>query len=122
MTAPVAEHRFSPGGNLAERSPLNDTRMVCILLRFMPGPHGATHKRVNISLPAETLRLIERVGGGENRSRFIDAAVRHFVRSVGRARLRKRLEEATIRDAAEGLEIAEEWFAVDEEAWGSRKR
>ena len=79
------------------------------------------NQRVNISLPVETLRLIERAGG-TNRSRFIDAAVKHFVRSIGRANIRKLLKQTAIRDAAEGLRIAEEWFPLDEEAWKEPSR
>jgi CopG family transcriptional regulator/antitoxin EndoAI len=51
-----------------------------------------------------------------NRSRFIDEAVRYFVRGRSRTQLRKLLEEGSQRSAARDLAIAEEWFHVDEEA------
>ena len=51
------------------------------------------HKRINVTLPVETIRLIERVTSKGNRSRFIDQAVQHYVDTTGRAILRRRLEE-----------------------------
>lgn len=80
------------------------------------------HKRVNVTLPEETIRLIDRSANHGNRSRFIDEAVRHFVRSHGRTQLRRLLEEGAERRAARDLAIAEEWFPVDQDAWRGRRR
>ena len=38
------------------------------------------HKRVTVTLPEETIRLIDRSANHGNRSRFIDEAVKYFVR------------------------------------------
>jgi CopG family transcriptional regulator / antitoxin EndoAI len=75
---------------------------------------GATtmHKRVNVTLPEETIRLIDRSANHGNRSGFIDKAVKYFVRSHGRTQLRRLLEEGAERRAARDLAIAEEWFPV----------
>ena len=75
------------------------------------------HRRVNITLPDETLELIDRVSRKSNRSRFIDQAVRHYVASQGRENLRKQLEEGAVRRADRDLRLAEEWFPLEEEAW-----
>ena len=80
------------------------------------------HKRVNVTLPEETIRLIDRSANHGNRSGFIDKAVRYFVRSHGRTQLRRLLEEGAERRAARDLAIAEEWFPVDKEAWQKRRR
>jgi CopG family transcriptional regulator/antitoxin EndoAI len=80
------------------------------------------HKRVNVTLPEETIRIIDRSANHGNRSRFIDEAVKYFVRAHGRTQLRRLLEEGAERRAARDLAIAEEWFAVDEEAWRKRRR
>lgn len=80
------------------------------------------HRRVNITLPEETIRLIDRSANHGNRSRFIDEAVRHFVRSHGRTQLRRLLEEGAERRAARDLAIAEEWFPVDRDAWRKRRK
>lgn len=75
------------------------------------------HRRINITLPEPTIRLIDRVADKGDRSRFIDTAVRHYIDQVGRARLRKQLKEGFIRDAEDDLKVAAEWFSVDEETW-----
>jgi CopG family transcriptional regulator/antitoxin EndoAI len=80
------------------------------------------HKRVNVTLPEETIRLIDRAAERGDRSRFIDAAVRYFVRQRGRVQLRRLLEEGSERRAARDLAIAEEWFPVDKDAWRRRRK
>jgi CopG family transcriptional regulator/antitoxin EndoAI len=75
------------------------------------------HKRINISLPEETIRLMDRVADKGDRSRLIDRAVRHYVESVGRENLRRQMKEGAIRDAEEDLALAVDWFAIDEQAW-----
>src|SRR6266581_9578426 len=74
-------------------------------------------KRVNIVLPDETLRVLDRVAGKGERSRFISEAVLHYVRSRGAANLRERLKHGALANAKLNLEIAEEWFPVEQEAW-----
>lgn len=80
------------------------------------------HKRVNVTLPEETIRLIDRSGNHGNRSRFIDEAVKYFVREHGRTQLRRLLEEGAERRAARDLAVAEEWFPVDKETRRRRRR
>ncbi len=79
------------------------------------------HRRVNVTLEEETLGLIDRVGkkAGFNRSRFLDAAARRFVRELGRTSLRKLLEEEARVNRERDLALVEEWAAVDAEAWPS---
>ncbi len=89
---------------------------MCIL---RPGKERSREMRlrVNVTLPEETVRLIDRVARKGNRSRFIDQAVRHYVDQVGKASLRRLLKEAAVRRAARDLRLAHEWFAVEEEVW-----
>ena len=75
------------------------------------------HRRINISLPEETLALINRVAKLGDRSRFIDEAIKHYVQEVGRSKLRKQLQEGALRRAKRDLALAEEWFGLDEEVW-----
>lgn len=75
------------------------------------------NKRINISLPEEVVRVIDRVAKKGERSRFISQAVRYYVDDFGRANLRKRLKEGAIREAELDLRLAEEWFTLEEEAW-----
>lgn len=75
------------------------------------------YRRVNITLPEATIRLIDRAAEKGDRSRLIDAAVKHFVRQVRRSSLRKLLKEGAVRRAERDLLLAEEWFPLEERAW-----
>ncbi len=75
------------------------------------------HKRINITLPEETIRLIDRVSQRGNRSRFIDHAVKHYLETVGRANLKRRLKEGAERNAERDLRLTRDWFSLEEEAW-----
>jgi len=75
------------------------------------------HQRINITLPEETIRLIDRVAEKGDRSRFINEAVKSYIKEVGRANLRKRLKEGAIHEAELDRRLAEEWYTLDEEAW-----
>jgi len=80
------------------------------------------HRRLNITLPEETVRLIDRVAKKGDRSRFIAEAVDRYVAEIGRANLRKRLKEGALRRAERDVAIASEWFSIEEETWhGSRR-
>ena len=75
------------------------------------------HRRINITLPEETVRLIDRVSEKGDRSRLIDKAVRRYVAETRRANLRKRLKEGALRRAERDLHLAAESFFLEEEAW-----
>lgn len=75
------------------------------------------HVRINITLPEQTVRLLDRIATKGKRSRIIDEAVREYVGKVGKRRLRKQLAEGYRQSAAEDSEIAAQWFVIDEEAW-----
>lgn len=75
------------------------------------------HRRLNITLPEETVRLIDRMAARGNRSRFISKAVRRYVRDLNRANLRRRIKEGAIRRSERDLSMAEDWFFLEEEAW-----
>jgi CopG family transcriptional regulator/antitoxin EndoAI len=83
----------------------------------MKGGLTTMHRRINISLPEETLALIDRVAKQGDRSRFIDEAIKHYVQAVGRSKLREQLQEGALRRATRDLTLAEEWFGLDEEVW-----
>lgn len=74
------------------------------------------NKRLNITLPEETVRLMDRVAGKGRRSNLIDRAVRRYVKEETRANLRKQLAAAYRANAEEDLQLAEDWFPVEEQA------
>ena len=84
----------------------------------MNSPQEVTiHKRVNVTLPADTLQLLDRVAEKGERSGFVDRAVRFYVKEVGSANLKKQLRLGAIARASRDLAVAEEWFPVDEGVW-----
>jgi len=93
------------------------TLAMCILRL-----EGPVHRRINITLPEETLRLLDRVVKKGDRSRLIAEAVRSYVHGVGKANLRRQLKEGYQRNAKRSRRIAEEWFPLEEEAWRLRRR
>lgn len=80
-----------------------------------------THtKRVNITLPEETLLLIDRLAKKGTRSTFLDQAAHFYIKEVGRAHLRDHLRRGARIHASRDRSLAEEWFSVDEELWQSK--
>ena len=75
------------------------------------------NKRINIVLPEKTIRRLDRIAKAGERSRFIDAAVRHYIDQQSTEALRARLEAAAIRDRDLDREIADEWSEADHEEW-----
>jgi CopG family transcriptional regulator/antitoxin EndoAI len=81
-------------------------------------PNGIVmSKRINVILPDATVAVLDRVVPKGQRSRFIDRAVLQFVKTEGTANLRERLKAGALANAKLNLEIAEEWFPVEQEAW-----
>jgi CopG family transcriptional regulator/antitoxin EndoAI len=79
------------------------------------------YKRINITLPESTVRLMERVAGKGDRSRLIDEALKQYLRGASRKSLKKRIKEGSVRRFERDRAMAEEWF-IDEEAWPKAQR
>jgi len=75
---------------------------------------GPMNQRLNITLPEQTVRLLDRAVPKGQRSRLIDEAVKRFVKDTGSVRLRKQLERGAKARAERDLDVAEEWFALPE--------
>lgn len=80
------------------------------------------HQRINITLPAQTVRLLDRIAPKGDRSRFIDQAVREHAAKSAKAKIRKGLKDGALRRYDEDRQLAEEWFVLEEEAWQSDRR
>jgi CopG family transcriptional regulator/antitoxin EndoAI len=74
-------------------------------------------KRINIMLPEKTLAVLDRVTTKGNRSRFVSEAVLHYVETHGKQSLKEQLKAGYLANAEENLEMAVEWFPLEEEAW-----
>jgi CopG family transcriptional regulator/antitoxin EndoAI len=79
----------------------------------------AVHRRINITLSEDTLTRLEHLVPKGDRSRVIDQAVRTYLDAHSRSVLRKRLQEGAQRRATRDLQLAEEWFPLEEEVWNA---
>jgi len=79
------------------------------------------HCRINVTLPKETVRLLDHVSAKGSRSRLINEAVRRYIRGMGRAKLRALLKKGAHHRAERDRRLAEEWFLLNEEAWQGTK-
>lgn len=79
-------------------------------------------KRLNIILPEETVSLLDRVVKKGNRSRFISDAVIHYVSNRAQANLSERLKQGALNNARRDLEMACQWFSLEEEAWQHKSK
>ena len=75
------------------------------------------NKRINVILPATTVAVLDRVATKGNRSALIDRAIRHYVNTQSRQSLRERLKQEALTNAERDLQMAAEWFPLEEEAW-----
>lgn len=78
-------------------------------------------KRINIVLSEATLRVIDRLAKPRQRSRFISEAVHHYVTTTGRSNLREQLKKGAIARAERDLDLAEEYFVLEQETWPDDK-
>ena len=75
-----------------------------------------TRQRVNITLPSETLELIQRVSK-DNRSEFINKAVKLYANRLERARLKQRLKKTYLERGEDDLAIAQGWEPIERKLW-----
>ncbi|MGF1542655.1 MAG: ribbon-helix-helix domain-containing protein [Pleurocapsa sp.] len=73
--------------------------------------------RINITLPNETIELLERIVPKGDRSRFINDALKYYIAEVEKKKLREQLKQGAIQRAERDLSLAETWFNLEEEAW-----
>lgn len=75
------------------------------------------NKRINVILPTTTVAVLDRVATKGNRSALIDRAIRNYVKTQSHQNLRERLKKEALVNAERDLQMAVEWFPLEEEAW-----
>lgn len=74
------------------------------------------HRGVSVTLPEETVRLLNRLAGRGEWASIIDLAVRRYAEHAGPADLRRRLlGDAAGAHPRRGEELAEAWTGSSEE-------
>ena len=82
---------------------------------------ATTHKRINITLPASTIRLVDTLVEKGDRSKLLNEAVHFYVKQVSRMHIRKQLQLGAIARASRDRSLTEDWFLLDEEPWSKKK-
>lgn len=67
------------------------------------------------------MKVLDRVAPKGNRSRLISEAVMYYVSERSKSNLAERLKQGALANSRRDLEIAQEWFSLDEEAWRDKK-
>jgi CopG family transcriptional regulator/antitoxin EndoAI len=80
------------------------------------------HRRINITLPDEAVRLLDRVASKGDRSRFIAEAIKHYVTQAGRAKRRRQVREGALRRAERDRVLVRDWFLLAEDVPSRRGR
>lgn len=75
------------------------------------------NKRINVILPTTTVAVLDKVASKGKRSILIDRAIRHYVKTRSQQNLRERLKQEALANAERDLQMAAEWFPLEEEAW-----
>jgi CopG family transcriptional regulator/antitoxin EndoAI len=75
------------------------------------------NQRINVILPTATVAVLDKVATKGNRSVLIDRAIRHYIKTQSRQSLRERLKQEALTNAERDLQMATEWFPLEEEAW-----
>jgi CopG family transcriptional regulator/antitoxin EndoAI len=79
-------------------------------------------KRVNITLPEETIQKIDKIVKEGKRSQFIDKAINFYIEKKSSAQLKKLMKEGAIKRAQRDLDICAEWFVLENEVWEIHKK
>ncbi|MCP4352515.1 MAG: hypothetical protein GY795_44215 [Desulfobacterales bacterium] len=75
------------------------------------------YQKINITLPEQTVNLIEQMTTERNISQFIDEAVKYYIEQVGKISLREQLKNGAIKRAERDLKLSQEWNELEEESW-----
>jgi metal-responsive CopG/Arc/MetJ family transcriptional regulator len=73
--------------------------------------------RLNITIPEELARQLDKLVGPRNKSHFIAEALKQRIGEIQEEELNKILEEGYKARKQESLSIAKEFEAVDVEGW-----
>jgi CopG family transcriptional regulator/antitoxin EndoAI len=72
-------------------------------------------RQINIALPEETMQLIEQTMPQIELDSLINDAVKNYI--AQKTSLREELKEGAIRRGERDLNLAREWFDLEEEIW-----
>jgi len=66
------------------------------------------------------VRLLKKIAKREDRSRLVDQTIRYFAKEMSRTNLKKQVKEGAVVNASRDLNLAEEWFLIDDKICPSK--
>jgi len=84
--------------------------------------NAKARRRITISIPETTLRLLDKVAPKGDRSKFITEAVHAYIASRNRSRLRAELKAGAMARASRDLAMVAEWSSLDLDTSAARNR
>ena len=90
---------------------------MCIVSVYDSGMKKTAYRRINITLPEETVEIMAAIVEKGSRRTFIDEAIKSHAKNLKGQSLREQLEEGAIVRAERDLALAQEWFHLEEELW-----
>ncbi|MBF0119159.1 MAG: hypothetical protein HQK79_10025 [Desulfobacterales bacterium] len=75
------------------------------------------YQKINITLPEQTVHLIEQMTNKSNRSSFIDEAVKYYMEHVGKIKLREQLKQGAIKRTERDLKLSKELNELEDNGW-----
>ena len=78
--------------------------------------------RINVTLPKETVYLLDKVSEKGGRSRLINNAVRFYVNEIGKINIKKNLREGAIKRKERDISLTRDWFNVENGAWQNDRK
>ena len=78
-----------------------------------------TTEKVTFTIPKETMSQVREAAPARGYSKFVTEAIEYFLEEKHKKALRERLIAGYRANAATDLETAEEWQAVEDEAWST---
>lgn len=77
----------------------------------------AKTKRVDFTLPIDTISLLEKTVPRGKKSELVNRALQVYIRHLKQKALRKAMREEALADAELDLQTTQEWSAVDQDTW-----
>lgn len=71
-------------------------------------------QRINVMLPAQTVKVLDRLAPKGDRSRLINTAIHFYITNQAKNNLAKRVKESAQANAQRDLELAEDWFILED--------
>ncbi len=77
----------------------------------------SSHVRINITLPEETVALLDEIADKGMRSTFIDSAIREQIRQMKKEGLRTSLKLGAIARSERDRALVSEWDELEDDLW-----